>query len=44
MEDRAEGDYEIITATSREDAEIDILQARHFVEAVSTWLLDGDWL
>jgi uncharacterized protein (UPF0332 family) len=44
MDDRQEGDYEIITATSREDAEIDILQAHHFVESVSTWLQEEDWL
>jgi hypothetical protein len=44
MDDRQEGDYEIITATSKEDAEIDILQARYFVVAVSAWLQEGDWL
>ena len=44
MDDRQEGDYEIITATSKEDAEIDILQARNFVDEVSAWLQEGDWL
>ena len=44
MEDRHEGDYEIITATSKEDAEVDILQAKQFVDAVVTWLRKGNWL
>jgi len=44
MEDRHEGDYEIITATSKEDAEIDVLQAHQFVDAVSTWLRRENWL
>jgi uncharacterized protein (UPF0332 family) len=44
MDDRQEGDYEIITATSREDAEIDILQARHFLEVASAWLREEHWL
>jgi len=44
MDDRHEGDYEIITATSKEDAEIDVLQARHFVDVVSEWLQREKWL
>jgi hypothetical protein len=31
MDDRHEGDYEILAATSKEDTEFDPLQARHFV-------------
>jgi uncharacterized protein (UPF0332 family) len=44
MEDRHEGDYEIIAATSKDDAEIDIQQARQFVDAVSEWLQAEKWL
>jgi len=44
MDDRHEGDYEIITATSKEDAEIDVKQARHFANVVRKWLKDGGWL
>ena len=44
MDDRNEGDYEIITATSKEDAEIDLAQARHFVDEVKAWLRSEKWL
>jgi uncharacterized protein (UPF0332 family) len=44
LDDRHEGDYEIITATSKEDAEFDVNQARHFVSVVRKWLKDGGWL
>jgi len=44
MDDRHEGDYEIITATSKEDAEIDVQQARQFVDVVSEWLQREKWL
>lgn len=44
MDDRHEGDYEIIIATSREDAEIDVRQARHFVDVASEWLQREKWL
>ncbi|MBC8503474.1 MAG: HEPN domain-containing protein [Chloroflexi bacterium] len=44
MDDRHEGDYELIIGTSKEDAEIDVFQARHFVDAVSTWLQKENWL
>lgn len=44
MDDRHESDYEIINATSKEDAEIDLHQARHFVDTVHEWLHQGDWL
>ncbi len=44
MDDRQEGDYEIITATSKEDAEIDLVQERHFVDEVKLWLRKGNWL
>lgn len=44
LEDRQEGDYEIITATSQEDAVIDLSQARHFVEEVKAWLRRERWL
>jgi uncharacterized protein (UPF0332 family) len=44
MEDRHEGDYEIITATTKEDAEIDVKQAQHFVDEVTAWLREENWL
>lgn len=44
MDDRHEGDYEIIAATSKEDAEIDVRQARYFVEEVKEWLRREKWL
>ncbi|RME86710.1 MAG: HEPN domain-containing protein [Anaerolineae bacterium] len=44
MEDRHEGDYEILSAVSREDAEIDVRQARHFVDTVKAWLRKKNWL
>jgi uncharacterized protein (UPF0332 family) len=44
MDDRHEGDYEILAATSKEDAEIDLSQARHFVAEVKTWLRREKWL
>ena len=44
MEDRHEGDYEILTAISEEDAEIDVHQARKFVETVKKWLQKEKWL
>lgn len=44
MDDRHEGDYEIITATSKEDAEVDVRQARQFVDTVSDWLKREKWL
>jgi uncharacterized protein (UPF0332 family) len=44
MDDRHEGDYEILAATSKEDAEIDLSQARHFVAEVKTWLRREEWL
>ena len=44
MEDRHEGDYEIIVATSKEDATIDLQQARHFVDEVKAWLRREKWL
>ena len=44
MEDRHEGDYEILNALDKEDAVIDIRQAQHFVEEVSRWLQGGGWL
>ncbi|MBN1668304.1 MAG: HEPN domain-containing protein [Anaerolineales bacterium] len=44
MEDRHEGDYEILAATSKEDAEIDLNQARQFVEEIKVWLRKGKWL
>ena len=44
LDDRQEGDYEIITATSQEDAVIDLSQARHFVEEVKAWLRRERWL
>jgi uncharacterized protein (UPF0332 family) len=43
-DDRQEGDYEIMIATSKEDAEIDLDQARYFVEEVKAWLRRGKWL
>ena len=44
MEDRHEGDYEILTALDKEDAATDIKQAQHFVEEVRVWLQEGGWL
>jgi uncharacterized protein (UPF0332 family) len=44
MDDRHEGDYEILAATLQEDAEIDLAQARHFVEEVKAWLRREKWL
>ena len=38
MDDRHESDYEVISATSQRDAEVDLQQARHFVAEVKTWL------
>lgn len=44
MDDRHEGDYEIMTATSNDDALIDVQQARQFVDEVKTWLRKENWL
>jgi hypothetical protein len=44
MDDRQEGDYEILAATSKEDAEFDLAQARYFVQEVKAWLRRGRWL
>jgi len=44
MDDRHEGDYEIIAATSKEDADTDLQQARHFVDEVKVWLRREKWL
>lgn len=44
MDDRHESDYDIMSATSTEDAVIDIQQARHFVDEVRTWLRREKWL
>lgn len=44
MDDRHEGDYEIITATSKEDAEVDLQQASYFVTEVKAWLRREKWL
>lgn len=44
MEDRHEGDYEILTALAKEDAEIDVRQAKHFVDEVKSWLRREKWL
>ncbi|MBC8554351.1 MAG: HEPN domain-containing protein [Candidatus Brocadiales bacterium] len=44
MDDRHEGDYELITATSKEDAEIDVQQARYFIDEVKAWLRREKWL
>ena len=44
LEDRHEGDYEIITATSQEDAVLDLQQARYFVTEVKAWLRKERWL
>ncbi len=44
MDDRHESDYDIMSATSREDAVIDIQQARHFVDEVRAWLRREKWL
>ena len=44
MDDRHESDYELITATSQEDAAIDLQQAHRFVDAVEAWLTKEGWL
>lgn len=44
MEDRQEGDYEIMTASSKDDADYDLHQARFFVEQVKLWLRIENWL
>ena len=44
MEDRHESDYELITATSQEDAEIDLRQAQRFVTEIEAWLNKDGWL
>ena len=38
MEDRHESDYDILSVMSREDADVDLHQARYFVETVKTFL------
>ena len=43
MDDRHAGDYELITATSKEDAKIDLKQAKHFVTVVREWLQKEGW-
>jgi uncharacterized protein (UPF0332 family) len=44
MEDRHESDYELFSATSKEDAEIDFAQAQRFVDYVEAWLRKEGWL
>jgi len=44
MEDRHESDYEILSALSKKDAEIDLEQARYFVDSVKEWLKQEKWL
>ena len=44
MEDRQESDYEILTALEKKDAEMDIEQARYFVDEVKKWLRKEGWL
>ena len=44
MEDRHESDYDLITAISREDAQIDIDQAQRFVNEVEGRLRKETWL
>ncbi len=44
MEDRHEGDYEILAALTKEDAESDLRQAERFVEEVKSWLRKEKWL
>jgi uncharacterized protein (UPF0332 family) len=43
MDDRQEGDYELLTAVSKEDAETDLQQAQHFVDVVVAWLQKEGW-
>lgn len=44
MDDRHESDYDIMSATSKEDTVIDVHQARHFVDEVRMWLRREKWL
>ena len=44
MEDRHESDYELITAISQQDAQIDLTDSHKFVEEVEKWLKQEGWL
>jgi len=44
MEDRHEGDYEILTVISQDDVAVDMQQARYFVDVVKSWLRREGWL
>ena len=44
MDDRHESDYELIIATTAEDAKTDLLGAEKFVDQVETWLKVEGWL
>lgn len=43
MDDRHAGDYELITAISKEDAKINLKQAKYFVTVVREWLQKEGW-
>lgn len=44
LEDRHQGDYELLVGLSREEAEADIAQAVYFVEEVKLWLRKEGWI
>lgn len=44
MEDRHESDYELITAISQEDAQIDLQESVKFVDEVENWLKKEHWM
>ena len=43
MEDRQEGDYDLLSPLSKEDATFDLEQAEHFVEVIQDWLREQPW-
>lgn len=44
MDDRHESDYELISAISKQDAQLDITQAIEFVEKIEIFLKKNGWL
>ena len=44
MNDRHEGDYELVSDFSKEDIQSDIEQAKQFVNEIEIWLDKEGWL
>ena len=44
LEDRNESDYAIVNTISKNDAELDLNEARRFVAEVEKWLTQARWL